>query len=50
MVIETAPYLILEEGVVFGLFPADYVTLDPSFEARNASSIAAIRAQGLEPG
>ena len=50
VVIETAPYLILEEGVVFGLFPADYVTLDPSFEARNASSIAAIRAQGLEPG
>jgi hypothetical protein len=50
MVIETAPYLMLEEGVVFGLFPADYVTLDPTFEARNAASIAAIRALGLEPG
>jgi hypothetical protein len=50
MVIETAPYLMLEEGVVFGLFPADYVTLDPTFQARNAASIAAIRALGLEPG
>lgn len=50
IVIETAPYLMLEEGVVFGLFPADYLTLDPTFEARNTASISAIRALGLEPG
>jgi hypothetical protein len=50
VIAQTAPYLVLKNGTVLGLFPADYVTLDPTFEARNSASVEALRAQGLEPG
>lgn len=47
---ETAPYLVLPDGSVMGLFPADYITTDPTFEARNRSIVKTLRARGLEPG
>jgi hypothetical protein len=50
VVAQTAPYLLLDNGIVLGLFPADYVTIDPTFEARNQASVDALKAQGFEPG
>ncbi len=50
VVVQTAPFLVVEDGTAFGLFPADYIAMDPTFEARNRASIDAMRAQGLEPG
>lgn len=50
VVVQTAPFLVLEDGASFGLFPADYIAMDPTFEARNRALVTAMRAQGLEPG
>jgi hypothetical protein len=50
VVAQTAPYLLLNDGTVLGLFPADYVTIDPTFEARNQAHVDALRSQGFKPG
>ena len=47
---QTAPHLLLNDGSVLGLFPVDYIAIDPTFEARNQESVNALRAQGFEPG
>jgi hypothetical protein len=47
---QTAPLLLLKDGTVLALFPADYITLDPTFEARYRALTEALRVQGLEPG
>jgi hypothetical protein len=47
---QTAPHLLLNDGSVLGIFPVDYITMDPTFEARNQESVNALRAQGFEPG
>ena len=40
----------MRQWAVFGLYPADYVAPDPTFEERNRVILEAIRAQGLQPG
>lgn len=50
VIAQTAPLMVLKDGTVLALFPADYITLDPTFEARYRVFTKALRAQGLEPG
>jgi hypothetical protein len=47
---DSTPFIVTESGTAFGLFPSDYITRDPTFEKRNAATIAILRQQGLEPG
>ena len=47
---QTAPYFVRQDGTASGVFPADYLVPDPTFEARNRASLEALRAQGFKPG
>jgi hypothetical protein len=50
VIAQTAPLLVLKDGQVMSIFPADYVAMDPTFEKRYRSLVKELRAQGLEPG
>jgi hypothetical protein len=50
VVAQTAPFLLLADNSVLGIFPIDYMTLDTTFEARNQEAVNALRARGFEPG